>query len=388
MHLEAALIIPPAPVNYRRIIVGDAWFSNVATAVEVARRKPVAHLGNASVTQDSMSVPLDTQDMLGAAPTWNDHYVGILKNGHARYPKAYIEAALHGKAAGTQIVLTATVDGVDLVAVGWKQSRASDQFFITTRGVCSTRPDPERPHVQTWKDANGNRCSREIPQSRVASLYFEGNNVIDVHNQNRQGTLALEKKWHTQDCWFRLFTTLVGMCTIDALKMLDYIKPPRRGDEDRRKVLTFAALLAKQLLDNKWDCESEDASNATPRQMLPPPPRLSWNEEVWPRPQSAPARSQTYAGDVPCTLIMIEDEYGRRDGDRRKTCHVCWKALNKNIKTRWWCPRCRKGVCGPDTGRGCFDTHAGIVSRETVSESIPETGAEAPRATRRAREMM
>ena len=186
-------LIPPAPLHYRRIIVGDAWFSNVATAVEVARQKPIDR--NANVTQDSMSVPLDTQDMLNAAPRWNDHYVGVLKNGHARYPKDYIKAALGGKAAGTQIVLTATVDGVDLVAVGWKLSRDSDIFFITTRGVCSTRPDPSRPHVQRWRDANGNACSRDIPQPRVASLYFEGNNVIDVHNQNRQGSLALEKKW-------------------------------------------------------------------------------------------------------------------------------------------------------------------------------------------------
>ena len=77
--------------------------------------------------------------MLGAAPTWNDHYVGVLINGHARYPKDYIEAALDGKAAGTQIVLTATVDGVDLVAVGWKQSRASDQFFIC---LLYTSPSP------------------------------------------------------------------------------------------------------------------------------------------------------------------------------------------------------------------------------------------------------
>ena len=92
-------LIPPAPPNFRRIILGDAWFSNVATAVEVARRKPVAHLGNASVTQDSMSVPLDTQDMLNVAPRWNDHYVGVLKNGHARYPKAFIDAALKGKAS-------------------------------------------------------------------------------------------------------------------------------------------------------------------------------------------------------------------------------------------------------------------------------------------------
>ena len=341
-----------------------------------------------SVTQDSMSVPLDTQDMLNVAPRWNDHYVGVLKNGHARYPKDYIEHALAGKASGTQIVLTATVDGVKLVALGWKQSRESNLYFIMTRGVCSTRPDPKRPHVQTWKDANGNRCARDIPRPEVASLYFKGNNVIDVHNQNRQGTLALEKKWNTQDCWFRIFTTLVGMCTIDALKMLDYIKPPRRGDEDRRKVLTFAAILAKQLLDNTWDCESENASNATPTQMPPPPPRLSGSAEMWQGPQSAPARSQMYAGDVQCTLVMIENVDDRYDGDKRKTCHVCWKATKKNVKSRWWCARCRKGVCGPDTGRRCFDTHAGIVSRDTVSESIPETGAEAPQATRRAREMM
>jgi len=170
--------------------------------------------------------------------------------------------------------------------------------------------------------------------------------------------------------------------------MFMYFKPPRRGDEGRRKIFTFAALLAKQLLDNKWDCESEDASNATPTQMLPPPPRLSGNAEVWQRPQSAPARYQTYAADLPCTSIVIENVDDRSDGDKRKLCHVCYKVQKKNTKTRWWCARCLKGVCGPDTGRRCFDVHVGIVSRGAASESIPETGAEAPHATRRAREMM
>ena len=135
----------------------------------------------------------------------------------------------------------------------------------------------------------------------MVSLYFEGNNVIDVHNQNRQGTLALEKKWNTQDCWFRLFTTLVGMCTVDALKIFMYLKPPPTRDEGRTKALTFAAILAKQLLDNKWYCESEDASNATPTQMLLPP-HLSGNAEVWQRPQSAPARC-CYG----CTVQFNED---------------------------------------------------------------------------------
>ena len=79
-----------------------------------------------------------------------------------------------------------------------------------------------------------------------------------LHNQKCQGTLALEKKWQTQGCWFRLFTTLVGMCTIDALKMFTYLKPMIR-DEGGKKVRTFVALLAKQLVDNKGeDGESEE----------------------------------------------------------------------------------------------------------------------------------
>ena len=178
------------------------------------------------------------------------------------------------------------------------------------------------------------------------------------------------------------------MCTVDALQMLDYVKPARRGDEDRREVRTFAALLAMQLLENEWDGFSENASNATPTQMPPPPPRLSANAETLQRPQSAPARAQMHAGDVQCTLIMIEDVDDRYDKDKRKPCHVCYKEHGKKVKSPWWCPRCRKGICGRSTGRGCFDTHARMVSGDTVSESIPETGAEAPQATRRAREVL
>ena len=63
-----------------------------------------------------------------------------------------------------QSVLTATVDGVKLVAaIGWKQDHESDLFFILTRGLCSTRPDPSKRHVQWWNDANGHRCERLVP---------------------------------------------------------------------------------------------------------------------------------------------------------------------------------------------------------------------------------
>jgi hypothetical protein len=250
--------------------------------------------------------------------------------------------------------------------------------------VVFVRPDPSKPHVQRWVDANRNAANRDIPRPQAASLYFEGNNVIDVHHQHRQGTLALEKKWQTQDCWFRLFTTLVDTCTIDALMMIKYVKS--RLDEGRTTTLTFAAILAKQLLDNTWDCESEESSHATPRQMPPPPSRVSGNAEVWQWAQSAPAQSQIHAVNVSCTLVKIADEYGRREGGKRRPCHVCWKMHQKNRKSSWLCTRCQKVVCGPNTGRGCFDIHLGIVRRGAAPESSDENGEAAPQGCRRARE--
>ena len=367
--------ISPAPLGYRRIILGDAWFTNVATAVEVARRKPV------DVAQDEIGDAANDAE----PEHWHDHYVGVLKNGHARYPKDYIKSALHGRAAGTQVVLTATVDGVELVAIGWRQSRESILYFIMTRGASSTRADPSDPHIQRWIDANGNAADRHIPRPQVATLYFKGNNVIDVHNQHRQGTLALEKKWSTHDCWFRLFTTLVGICTVDAMMMHRHFKK-QRPDDSETKTLTFAALLAKKLVDNKWDDgERETALNATPAVMPPPPPRMSGNAEVWQGAQTAPARLPTHAGSAGCALVKIEDEDNRREGDKRKGCHVCWDLEKKVRKSQWACACFQKGICGPGTGRRCFEIHVGNRLRGSAGEHSEASNSVGSQVTRRAR---
>ena len=367
--------ISSAPLGYRRIILGDAWFTNVATAVEVARRKPVG------------SVQDEIGDAANDAETehWHDHYVGVLKNGHARYPKDYIKSALHGRAAGTQVVLTATVDGVELVAIGWRQSRDSILFFIMTRGASSTRADPSHPHVQRWRDANGNAAERDIPRPQVASLYFKGNNVIDVHNQHRQGTLALEKKWSTQDCWFRLFTTLVGMCTVDAMMMHKhkrFNKRPNEPNEPETKTLTFAAVLAKQLVDNNWD---DGEHEATPAVMPPPPPRMSGNSEVWHGAKTAQDSFQTNVGVVACALVKIVDEDNRREGDKRKGCIVCWELEKKIRKSQWACACHQKGVCTPDTGRRCFEIHVGNRLRGSAGEYSEGSNSIGSQGTRRAR---
>jgi hypothetical protein len=47
---------------------------------------------------------------------------------------------------------------------------------------------------------------------------------LDRHNQARQSCLALEKAWITKDRYFRLFTTIIGVCVTDAWKIINVNK--------------------------------------------------------------------------------------------------------------------------------------------------------------------
>ena len=135
------------------------------------------------------------------------------------------------------------------------------------------------------------------------------------------------------------------------------LKP--RLDEARKKIVTFAAMLAKQLVDNEWDDGNISATNETPSQMLPPPPRHTGISAGSQRPQSAPTRTRVHYVDRLCELVKIMDDYERHDGDKRKACHVCWEVHKKRTKTEWLCACLGKGVCGPNSGRGCFEIHVG-----------------------------
>ena len=76
--------------------------------------------------------------------------------------------------------------------------------------------------------------------------------------------------------------------------------------------------------------------------------------------------------NVTCTLIKIEDELGRRDVDKRKLCHVCWDLHKKRYKTQLMCSCHQNGLCGPTSGRTCFDVHDGNHMRGAASQIIPD----------------
>ena len=83
--------------------------------------------------------------------------------------------------------------------------------------------------------------TRRVQRPAVISSYYKGANVIDVHNQLRQGTLGYEKFWLTRTPWFRIVTTIVfGMTLTDAFLLTKHaVKTKRMKEMDIKRLLAY-----------------------------------------------------------------------------------------------------------------------------------------------------
>ena len=114
--------------------------------------------------------------------------------------------------------------------------------WITMEGTPEREGAAAEPYEATFPDTNGNACIRQVSCPQNVSTYFRFSNQVDLHNQARQFDLALEKKWITQESYFRLCTILVGMDVIDACKGL-------KMQDTKPTVYAFFDILAKDMLD-------------------------------------------------------------------------------------------------------------------------------------------
>lgn len=236
----------------KEIWLGDSWFSSVPAAIAVSEY---------------------------------GHYIGVVKTNHARYPRKWIEETMKEWPAGSHIVLeTTTSDGVDLLAIGYKYNKRKVTCFIATKGAGHTEAGVS--YEARWKDDNNNTLARNVPRPDIVSKYFLHNNVIDVGNQSRQHDLRLEKFWITQDGYFRMVTTLFGICVTDAWKGYKH----HLRNQHRHKNITlgeFASILAKDCLRNEHNkiAESECAftigtlPKTHARNVTPPAKELNIEEQ-------------------------------------------------------------------------------------------------------------
>ena len=87
---------------------------------------------------------------------------------------------------------------------------------MTKRAGATTRGEP---YEARFPDKFGNVYIRHVARTDIISNYFKISDVVDVYNQERQYELALGTKWVTQDPYFRLYTTMVGMNVTDIWKL-------------------------------------------------------------------------------------------------------------------------------------------------------------------------
>jgi hypothetical protein len=215
-----------------KAVKGDAWFGSVRSCATLKQH------GYESVLQ--------------------------VKQNHALYPKSFILETLNDAPGGVFVCLSGTApNGIPLIALGYRYSRKTVLFFVMSSAAGSTKLG--NPYKMKYTDGFGNLCERNVDRPEVISKFFEDSNVIDTHNHVRQFELAFEKKWLTKDPFFRLTTTIIGMCVTDAWRLASVHKLINNSrkkvcidDEKKMAIKKFSGIVAFQLISTVSTLLSDD----------------------------------------------------------------------------------------------------------------------------------
>ena len=104
-----------------------------------------------------------------------------------------------------------------------------------------------------YTDDWGNVHIRDVDRPDLISNFFEARNIIDKHNQAQRAELALEKHWLTQNPYFCLHTTIIGMNVVDCYNLANHHKIINHQIPDKEykmTITTFAGILANKLITN------------------------------------------------------------------------------------------------------------------------------------------
>ena len=173
-----------------RNVVADSWFTNKATVEKL------------------LDVGLS--------------FIGTVKIGKKGIPKDYF-TGLQYDGRGDHKVLHSDIRGHRIITVGWNEpgmkpgsKKPGVKVFIAS--AYSGAPDDPWVKDRSVLQADGSIIKREIhvPMPQVVKKYYEASNVIDVHNQYRQGLLAIERVWATHSWKLRLFQTYMGTLLVNA----------------------------------------------------------------------------------------------------------------------------------------------------------------------------
>jgi len=326
---------------------GDAWFGSVMSSVEVYRRFEV-------------------------------HTTFVVKNNDRYFPTEALHAVMKARHAeqpsGHWVVMKATISDVNLLAIAYAWSQKGVSYFIST---CGSTEASNIKYESKFEDEWGKTNFKEIPRPKILHYLYEHLPLIDEHNKQRQSVLSLEKRWLTKDPWFRLLTSVVGLCVVDMFRHYRHTELKVIGESqveiDNMRIIRFSDHICSSL--KLWQRRRPTSTRANAASGVQQLRRITAKDS-----------NSTTAKPTPKQLLA-----GRTTGtDIRLSCFICRRYINdKGVRrwqqTTWWCKDCHMPLCkqsrvGQDGGRTltCLEEH--LCSEEDIFKclEVKPRGAEVP----------
>jgi hypothetical protein len=275
-----------------------------------------------------------------------------------------------------------------ILAIGYKYNSRKVLCFVASENAGNTLAG--EPYRARFKDNNSNLVSRPVDRPHLISTYFLRSNAVDKHNHVRQFELRLEKHWLTMNCWFRIFSTILGITVADSWKAYCY------GMKNKTTTICeFADMLAFELMHNSFGKEYQEE-----RELVSPlrrSPRLRHdcsadqditnNQQLIPRELELPE-----TGESDCISPVTESRASlnsellwnhykkmhvfqkeiERTGDGRAKRGICKECSRQSS---WFCRYCMFHVCADNQGNRkdcCYSDHI-MKKHPNCGLSLPNT---------------
>ena len=267
---------------------------------------------------------------------------GIVKGATKEFPAKYLDNCQYQR--GDHHAATATIEGVPMIALGWKD-KTLKRFLSTCGTTVEGQPHTKKRYRVSEDGESSEIFYKTVKRPKLVEEYFDSASKIDVHNHLRQGSLALEEAWGTRKWHHRVFASILGMVEVDAFLLYSALHLDGKSMEHR----TFTERLALSLITNTYG--------------VPVSPHI--------RSLRSPQQSESASTDTAhlfmplTTLHQYESKQGSAGGARRK-CLVCVRVFKEQNNGHYFCSTCSRPpeglivtVCGMSSDRGsrCMDWH-------------------------------
>ena len=277
------------------------------------------------------------------------YFHGLVKTAHRMFPKKYLQTVEIPERGG-HVVLTAKVLDVDLRAVAWNDGKKDKKTgeiirknFVASCGITLPGVGHRKRRWTVDDDGHASTYLKTIPRPQLVEDYFDGAQRIDVHNHLRQGRAGIALERRPAQTWvIRFFQSFIGTVEVDSF--LAYQRfCPGKGSIPHNE---FLRSLTQDLLDNKIGC-APDAAVLRPR---------ACDHDLH-SPHSLKCLRH-------CKYYIAKAAAAASLGIKGPQCVLKCRVCGKNASM--YCLPCSDDVtktrgifalCGPKTGRACFDKH-------------------------------